>query len=1166
MEDVNKKFEEIYNIEKFSESLFQPEEVTKKFGVDGIAYCEYRAKMTCKEIYAKVGIVTGSNEGAKKAPVKTPNQQNIISATDDSSTSGVEIQDQEPVTGDIKNTPAQVDGNADLTIEHRTKKAVDFLQDYFKGCHGYGYIWLKNKQSRASLTLPFKVGVESEITSAVTRGLKLNVNDFYDCYFGVNVGSKPIGNGRQKKSTVNEQVALVADIDIANAAHHKGDIDKYPPNIDAAIDLLPIKPSFLISSGGGIHAYFKLELPLQVTNDNDRDIAANRGKSFLDVMRQRAGVYAKSIDGVHDLPRVLRLPYSFNCKDRENLKLCTILESSEIRFTTAQIDEIIAASKSENQTLKFGDNSKVDVKPSVNAVKPVITPAVKVQSVSSDELPPEYESARIHEMLYTIPPAALSDTDWLAVISACKNLGVDESVVDNWNMQDAARYNERENKVRYDSLKDTSFDIEVLAGKARDFGYSEGDFRRQWFKDNPQFDTRLIKAREYSRKAGREFISLDVFKVIKKQIADAELIAADFLDGINDFSTRAIFNYEVLYSVAIVKNSSDIIGVYEDFIQRCKKSKQINITSLNEYVKKFADNLTSIVDRIYSLENQARADFQVANAADAPQWIIPEGYASDETGLFKIVEKGKMRISYRPIYITSIYTRRSEDNKTYYLCDLETLDAQGKKLSIERVEIGEIADARKLTALSSRGLSVTSLTSGDLVRYLESFKYTNAEKLAPQKLLSKLGWFNDDTEYFVTPYDKRFKLDWDKLGYFARSLKQKGRFDTWKDTAREVMNYPVARTTLAACLATPLLKPLNVRTFSLYLMCDSKAGKSAVSRFGASAWGTQGIVKNLRATRNGIEGELAECTDFPAIFDEKQLAENMDMTGLSYLIGQGEGKGRMSKDATTKKRWRWRTIGILSGEEEITEDTKTQGAITRTLSIVATGSKIIPEDLAEKIYESINQHYGWAGQCFIDNLLKENFDNLREMYKLFTNLFRHSKKKLVDDYCRYLSLITVADVLMQKYFFDTSHEKAVESAIKNIYEIIKMIGSERELSDAEREWDIVSGWLAENRGLILNNPNIESRNKDGFPIVPRQDRIIGKYEDGNVFVIVKSFNDEMTRRGLNCSKVKRDLVRAGYIVPANDGRTSVTKMIDKEFKPVRVIQIKSPNWKDDADD
>ena len=85
----------------------------------------------------------------------------------------------------------------------------------------------------------------------------------------------------------------------------------------------------------------------------------------------------------------------------------------------------------------------------------------------------EYDLFRANIMLDAINPADLADSDWLSVISACKNIGIPYSSVDAWNKRDPERYDEKENQARWDSIKDTSYNIETLHGKAKNYGYDE---------------------------------------------------------------------------------------------------------------------------------------------------------------------------------------------------------------------------------------------------------------------------------------------------------------------------------------------------------------------------------------------------------------------------------------------------------------------------------------------------------------------------------------------------------------------------------------------------------------------------------------------------------------------------------------------------------------------
>lgn len=111
---------------------------------------------------------------------------------------------------------------------------------------------------------------------------------------------------------------------------------------------------------------------------------------------------------------------------------------------------------------------------------------------STDTL--EYDLWRAEKMLDVINPAELSDSDWLAVISACKNIGLSYAVVDAFNRRDSARYNETENLARWNSANDPSFNIETLHGIAKRFDYTEKDTQTEWYQLNPELNKRTAPA------------------------------------------------------------------------------------------------------------------------------------------------------------------------------------------------------------------------------------------------------------------------------------------------------------------------------------------------------------------------------------------------------------------------------------------------------------------------------------------------------------------------------------------------------------------------------------------------------------------------------------------------------------------------------------------------
>ena len=828
-------------------------------------------------------------------------------------------------------------------------------------------------------------------------------------------------------------------------------------------------------------------------------------------------------------------------------------------------------------------------------------------NVSTDN-PPEYEKARIEKMLELIPPAELLDNEWLAVVSSLKNLEVPYSVIDEWNKRDAERYNERENLTRVNSLSDSTFGIGTIHSLAKRFGYVEKDFKRQWFKENPQFDAQIIKAQEYGKRIGKDFIPKEFFDKIYKQFEDSESLAQQVLSLVTDFFAGEIrADYDLLrdtgvcefkelsemqeksvevddaffiqkvasssiisYSAAIaqISNDTETRSAYVNFYDAIKKAKKFRLGVFNNFVKECIEKIELVKKSVAGLRSRSTAIFKAAQIATDDGLVYPtRNYLVGNDGIMAWDKRDDwVEITHRPIKITALYRRNEDDTR---LVDLWTIDTDGKDLVIDCVEKDIISDARKITSLSARGLDVISKHAAAVVQYLSEFIDVNKEKLKLRRMHTKLGWYNNETNFFIVPTDDRFKIDKNRAGNFAQALKIHGDFEIWKETAREIMKYPVAEFILAASFSVPLLKICGERSFSIYLFSDSKSGKSAVVRFAGSVWGNKKVVKNLRATKNGIETELAECSDFPAIYDEKQLAENLDMSQLAYLIGNEEGKGRSTPDATAKKRWQWRTIGILTGEEPMHWDAKTQGAITRCMTFFIDAKKIIPDDLSKKIYEVVvPSHYGHAGKFFMDNLLehfKDDFSHFREIRQAIIAKIHEStkQKNLIDEYCRYIATVAVGNYLMKQILFGIDDATAINSAVTNALEITKLLKSERELSDVTREWEFVSGWIAENAAKILGNPAMSVQNIGGTvqPVHPSQ--IIGEQKSDNLFIISKSLNTALQLAGYNPAKVINDLAKAGYI---DKSKSRITQLQRINNVPTRVYQIKLADENSEKDE
>ena len=209
---------------------------------------------------------------------------------------------------------------------------------------------------------------------------------------------------------------------------------------------------------------------------------------------------------------------------------------------------------------------------------------------------PDYDYFRAGLMLDCIVPSDLADTDWLAVQSAVKNLGISYHVIDQWNQRDPERYNEKENLNRWNSLDDPSFNISTLHGIAKRFGYSEEDTRRQWYNLHPELKPSNSRS--------------DVEPNLKRQLDDA----ITYLDALtpDDFTADDAYNRDNIRAVAIAQTFG-FISQSENFFNVISQAKSFARNRINEA----NDNLTSPLDDDERIKISALADLNITPIKNA---------------------------------------------------------------------------------------------------------------------------------------------------------------------------------------------------------------------------------------------------------------------------------------------------------------------------------------------------------------------------------------------------------------------------------------------------------------------------------------------------------------------------------------------------------------------
>ena len=186
---------------------------------------------------------------------------------------------------------------------------------------------------------------------------------------------------------------------------------------------------------------------------------------MLDVIRQRAN--GKKIDGVGDLPRILRTPGTFNYKlGKDNAPLCHIVEDSGLRFSPSQLD----------------DKLKVLIQPQAPKFQAAGSPPKKSKKDFADDS--DFNSFRVRRMLDFISPSSLTYDEWLAVGMALKNIGCDCSDWEQWSRADE-RFKDGECKSKWNGFNRDGYSIATICMFAQQNGYDAKEIYREWYDLHP---------------------------------------------------------------------------------------------------------------------------------------------------------------------------------------------------------------------------------------------------------------------------------------------------------------------------------------------------------------------------------------------------------------------------------------------------------------------------------------------------------------------------------------------------------------------------------------------------------------------------------------------------------------------------------------------------------
>ena len=456
--------------------------------------------------------------------------------------------------------------------------------------------------------------------------------------------------------------------------------------------------------------------------------------------------------------------------------------------------------------------------------------------------------------------------------------------------------------------------------------------------------------------------------------------------------------------------------------------------------------------------------------------------------------------------------------------------AEWRTVVVEKVIL---ASAAKIIDLARLGIAVDSENAKALVKYFTDLEAMNYDRLPERHSVARVGW---TTSGKFVPYADSVEFD-GAPGFRAvfDSFHPNGDRDAWFRAASKARNEStIARIVLAASLASALVSPLHALPFFVHIWGRSGNGKTMLLKLAASVWASpnssEGYVRNFNSTIVGLETAAGFFNSAPLCVDELQVVKNRrDYDDIIYMLSEGQGRSRGSKDGSFQQIKSWQNTIITTGEMPITSDFSGAGAISRIIEISCGKERLLSD--YRGLSDTLSHNWGFAGKEFVEGLTPQVLEAAKKVQEEYRAAFEASAT--TEKLALSASLILTADALAELLIWHTGTSL---SAV----DLAKYLPTEKEVDTNQRALEWLYGTIAEN----------ESKFDFSGDSIPRE--VWGEYKtDGydrpGVAIIASVLSRIMPEAGFNATAFRQWAATEGYLRRDAEGKS--TFMVRLHGKP-----------------
>lgn len=488
---------------------------------------------------------------------------------------------------------------------------------------------------------------------------------------------------------------------------------------------------------------------------------------------------------------------------------------------------------------------------------------------------------------------------------------------------------------------------------------------------------------------------------------------------------------------------------------------------LDEVARVFVDDLHK-----KALRNKSEVALQKLFKAQLKEWeeagfVCPSNYDLSLEGVSEIAPNGESTFKILNAIIWMDRLVRDVSTNSTKLLIKWLRNGKIKSLHIDRNLIVQPKKLAEVLCAEGTLFCPNNLVAG--ATFLSEFEAANIAVIEDPsryfQIATKPGWVEVDDEKLFAAYDSKILFEPDREIALAQHIKEKGSFDEWLKVRPYVEKSRAQAVILASAIAPMLLDPLGKPGFIVDQFGGSSTGKTTSVCLAASAYGRpggnqdEGLVVTWDSTKTYTERVLQYFSHMPIFCMDSHEMDDRAVQAVAYMVGNGAGRGRATKDGGVQERATFKSVMISDGEGAIYDKLTLDGGKARVISIHGAASQGLTKEDVEAQTSIFHKNYGHLAKLVIEHLDVKKLQTACEQYeKMFTERVPSSIAKRIAKH--FAVVATAADaiaVIPEMHWFKEAFDSQVwsvfESAIKNL----------EEETQSAKALKAIADWITENQ-------------------------------------------------------------------------------------------------------